>query len=151
MSEVCNAARRGRRINMASRFLAFLGFAILVASLITLNVAKAAPDPFKISDVSIKDKSASVEATIESFEETKIKSSATFYHTNDLITYTIKLENTTDKAYIIDSIMDDNTNSYLSYTYSTHSGETIAAGASLDLDVTVTYKNSIPRTGCQRV
>ncbi len=129
---------------MASRFLAFLGFAILVASLITLNVAKAAPDPFKISDVSIKDKSASVEATIESFEETKIKSNVTFYHTNDLITYTIKLENTTDKAYTIDSIMDDNTNSYLSYTYSTHSGETIAAGASLDLDVTVTYKNSIP-------
>ena len=119
-----------------------LGFLITAISLIALNV-NAVPNPFKITDASITDFSSGVDVTIGGFEDTKINSTATFYHVNDQVTYAITLSNTSEKDYTINTITDDNENPYLSYSYPTHAGEQIAAGSSLVLNVTVTYTDSI--------
>ncbi|MCR5832952.1 MAG: BspA family leucine-rich repeat surface protein [Candidatus Saccharibacteria bacterium] len=120
-----------------------LGLVIFAFAWIALNVT-AASSPFKISDATITNKTGGVDATINSFEDTKINSSATFYQVNGSITYAVTLQNTTDKNFKISAITDDNSNPYLAYSYASHAGEEVVAGGNLKLDVTVTYVNNIP-------
>ena len=142
MSGVWNAAQRRRRVNIG-RILLSLGFLITAISLITLNAVNAATNPFRITDVSITAKSSEVDANVSGFEDTKIISGVTFYHLDDSVTYQITLNNSDIESHTINSITDDNASPYLTYNYSTHAGEEIAAGADLVLEVEVVYSTEV--------
>ena len=143
MSGVCDAAQRGRRVNIFSRVFIPLGFLITAVSLIALNTVNAASSSFKVTDAAITAQSAGVDASIGSFDETKITSDVIFYHLNDSVTYRVELQNTGEDAVTISSISDNNASPYLTYNYSTHAGEEIAAGGTLPLEVEVVYSTAV--------
>ena len=141
---MCWTAQKKRGIgSVINHALVLLGVSFLTFSLITLNTVSAATGPFKITDASIAAKSTDVDATIVSFEDAEINSEATFHRLNDSVTYLVTISNIGDKSYTINSITDNNTNTHLTYNYSTHAGEEIAAGSDLALEVEIVYTDVV--------
>ncbi|MBO7561012.1 InlB B-repeat-containing protein, partial [Candidatus Saccharibacteria bacterium] len=144
MSGVLLAARARRRLKQFGRISAPLGFLITATSLIILNTAIAAGNPFKVVNAEITDRSTGVEASIGSFSDTKISSDVTFYQLGDSVSYAVTLANNGGQDILINSITDDNSNSYISYIYNNHAGTELAAGDSLTLDIVAKYSTEIP-------
>ncbi len=138
------AARARRRLKQFGRISAPLGFLITATSLIILNTAIAAGNPFKVVNAEITDRSTGVEASIGSFTDTKISSDVTFYQLGDSVSYAVTLANNGGQDILINSITDDNSNSYISYIYNNHAGTELAAGDSLTLDIVAKYSTEIP-------
>lgn len=123
---------------------ACIGFMLIAASLITLNVAVAADNLFKLMDAKITASSDGVISEISDIDGAKVTTSATFHKVGDSITYQATIKNTSDKDYIISGVSDDNQNDYVEYSYTVPSDKSVAAGESFTLDVVATYKTAIP-------
>ena len=122
---------------------------IVLALIITLALAigptirtLAAETIFKIQNAELTSISDGAEGTIASFDESNIISNVVFHHLNDSATYKITLKNADSKDHIIETITDDNENSYISYNYNKHENELINAGNNLVFDLTATYSTA---------
>ena len=118
-------------------------FAIVFASAILASNAAAATTIFQIQAAEIAEISTSASGTVSDFDESSITSSVTLHRLNDTVKYKLTLKNTDTIAHTIESISDDNTNSYITYEYDDHTDEVVAAGDSFDLLVTATYTTSV--------
>lgn len=125
----------------------FCGVAILVfALLFAIPKAFAVTSVFQITAAEITAKSATVDSDISAFDGTSVTSNVTFHQLSDTITYKLTLENTDSKEHELESITDDNSNTYVSYNYDDHAGEIIAAGDSFEFEFTVKYENAVSDT-----
>ena len=81
-----------------------------IFSIISINKALAKVDIFKLNNVSISDKSDDVEAKIDSFDKSNIKTDITYHKINDYVVYKLTIKNNDSKDYTIKSIANSNTN-----------------------------------------
>ena len=117
-------------------------FTFLLSTL-SFSSAFAAGNPFELTNLSIADKSSTVEGTAGLNANGEIENNVVFHAVGDWVKYLLELKNTSSEELTISSIADNNSSSYITYSYSDHTGEVIAAGASLQLEVTATYANAV--------
>ena len=77
--------------------------------------ASANQTVFKLTGVSITEKSNDVIASVDDFDSDDIKLDAEFHRINDYITYKLIIKNTSSHDYTLKTISDNNTNSYIAY------------------------------------
>ena len=131
------------------KYKRYVQTSIVLVLIITLALAigptirtLAAETIFRIQNAELTSISDGAEGTIASFDESNIISNVVFHHLNDSATYKITLKNSDSKDHIIETITDDNENSYISYNYNKHENELINAGNDLVFDLTATYSTA---------
>lgn len=130
-----------------NKILARLFSIVFVASFVIpiLNSANtfAAANALVIDNAEIVEYSPTAEGYIDSFEGGTITGDITFHQLNDYVKYNITIKNVTDIKQTIESITDNNTSEYITFTYDAHEDFEVAAGDSFDLLITVTYTKLI--------
>lgn len=116
-------------------FMVFLSFLFLGIK------ASANQTIFKLTNVSISEKSENVISNVDSFDNDDIKLNLEFHKIDDYIIYKLNVKNTSSHDYTVKSITDNNTNSFISYEYDKHENEVVKAGNSLEVNLKVIYKN----------
>ena len=123
-------------------------FFIILLTLITLfSLAKmgkvlAGEETFKLTNATIEDKSATVDAEIEGIAGSVVNSKATFHKLDDYVIYKITIKNTSSKTYDLKSIEGNDNNSYLIYDY-TYDTSKLEPSETKDVLIKVTYKNEV--------
>ena len=139
--------RKRCNFSAISRALSVLFVAGFLVSLFSTLNAFSTANLFKIKDATLSELSANAEGSIKSFDETKIVSDVTFHKLNDSAKYTIKLQNTDSSDHIVNSIVNDNTNAYISYVHDSYANTTVKAGESFDFVVIAKYTNAVTNMG----
>lgn len=122
----------------------FLALAIAANTALIPTKVHAAT-ALQATEASITDKSATASAEIVTTDGnsitdgTTIRSKVTFTRANDFVTYRVRIDNVTDKAYTVEAITDDNTSANVTYEYDQHAGATLPATAAFYFDVTARY------------
>ena len=133
--------RRSWRSRICGLTACIFAASFLVALVPTI-AANAEGIIFKIQGAEITAISDNATGAIASFDDSKIVSEVTFHKLGDSATYKVTLKNTDSKDHTIQSITDNNANSYISYSYDKHANETITAGSNLELIFTAKYETA---------
>lgn len=133
--------RRSWRSRICGLTACIFAASFLVALVPTI-AANAEGTIFKIQSAEITAISDNATGAIASFDDSKIVSEVTFHKLGDSATYKVTLKNTDSKDHTIQSIADNNANSYISYSYDKHANETITAGSNLELIFTAKYETA---------
>ncbi len=123
-------------------FLTCLLF-MLVFSVFNITKVFAGIDNIVIQDVSIVDKSSTVDASITGHNRDSLATNITYHNVNDYVEFKITLKNNDSKKYTIKTISDNNSNSNIIYEYDKHENEELASGSEKDLNIKITYKNEV--------
>ena len=113
---------------------------LLIVSIFGAFNVFAADVIFQITGISVKEKSDKVTVNDVSLSGGSINNDIIFTDQGDYITYDITIKNVTEDDYTIKSITDDNTSSYLEYTYDDLSNVKLNKGDSKTFNLTITYK-----------
>lgn len=105
--------------------------------------AFASANALVIENAEIIEYSSTAGGYIESFDGGAINGNIIFHQLNDYVKYNITIKNVTDVEQTIESITDNNTSKYITFSYDTHDKYEVAAGESFDLLVTTTYAKLI--------
>ena len=116
---------------------------VFVVSFFSTFSASAKSSLFKIQSTAISELSATAEGTVTSSDNANITSDITLKRLGDYAKYTITLKNTDNKDHTIESITNNNTNIYVSYTHNSYTNTLVKAGATFDFVVTAKYVNMI--------
>ena len=114
-----------------------------IFSIISVNRALAKVDIFKLDNISISDKSDDVEAKIDSFDKSNVKTDITYHKINDYVVYKLTIKNNDSKDYTIKSIVNSNINNNISYEYDTYENEIIKSNSTKDIYIKTIYKNKL--------
>ena len=95
---------------------------------------------FKITNISVKEKSSGVTVNDVSLSGETITNNIVFTDKDDYIKYEITLKNNTSDKYKILSVSDDNDSEYLDYTYDDLSDVELNGGDEKTFNLTITYK-----------
>ncbi len=132
---------------MQKRVLKKLFLALMVISLLlsVFSIGKilAAEPTFILSDAEIEDKSSGVEASIEEFTSNELITNTTFHKINDYVKYRLTIKNTSDTKYKLVLVNDNNSNENVTYEYDYNENEELLPGNTLDVMLTITYKEGI--------
>lgn len=123
----------------------FIGFAIcLFASFFVAsdNVA-AAGTTFSINNVVVNEKSATTDGGVVDFDSSNIGSNVEFHQLHDFISYNISVVNNTDDTIRIESVADDNTSHFLSYSYDFNKNVELHKNDETIIRLTVRYDNEL--------
>ena len=125
------------KIKKISRVL--FSLLLIVSILGTINVL-AEEVIFKITNISVNEKSSGVTVNDVSLSGETITNDVVFTDKDDYIKYEITLKNNTSDKYKILSISDDNDSEYLDYTYDDLSNIELNGGDEKTFTLTITYK-----------
>ena len=134
---------RKRSVFGVRRILSAVFAVSFVVALLGTISAFAGANVFKIQDAKLSELSTGVTGAISTFDETNIESNVAFHKLNDSAKYIITLKNTDSKEHVIESIMDDNDNAYVSYVYDSHVGAHVGAGEDFEFVVVAKYTNAV--------
>ena len=95
---------------------------------------------FKITNISVNEKSSGVTVNDVSLSGETITNDVVFTDKDDYIKYEITLKNNTSDKYKILSVSDDNDSEYLDYTYDDLSNVELNGGDEKTFNLTITYK-----------
>ena len=95
---------------------------------------------FKVTNISVKEKSDGVIVNNVSLNSGNITNDIVFTNKDDYIKYNITIKNNSDKDYTIKSISDDNDSANLEYTYDDLSNVVLSANEEKTFELTITYK-----------
>jgi len=126
-----------------TRIFGLLFLIMFICSLFTSISVLAQTDPFKISDVSVVNKSITVNGDVTDYDNDEVESDITFHSLSDFVTYKLVINNNLNKDITIIGISDDNDSDYIIYDYDSHENDVISANDSFDFLVTATYKNEV--------
>ena len=123
----------------------FLVLVIISILLSVFNFGKilAAEPTFKLDDAKIEDKSSGVDASIEEFTYNKLITNTTFHKINDYVKYRLTIKNTSDTKYKLVLVDDNNSNENVTYEYSYNKDEELLPDSTVDVILTITYKEGI--------
>ena len=133
---------------MKKKFLIIyaLFIALLVFSISMIYKTFANSDLITITNVTVQDKSASVETNSTTFGDKSISSNTIFHSVGDYVVYKITLNNRDSKDYYIKSITDNNSVSYITYEYTNDPDELFKAATTRDILVKIKYNNAVLNT-----
>lgn len=94
---------------------------------------------FKITNISVKEKSDKVTVNDVSLSGGSIVNDIIFTEKDDYIKYNITIKNMTSDEYTIKSIIDDNTSPYLEYTYDDLCNVKVEAGKEKTFELQIKY------------
>ena len=123
----------------SQKIAAILLIAAMVGVFVGSANASAEGAIFKVQAASISSKTDGVSAKVSSFDDSKIITDVTFNDVGDKVAYRITIKNTGKNDHRISSIIDDNQNPHITYSYSGYENLTVAAGESFVFDVTAKY------------
>lgn len=126
-----------------TRIFGLLFLIMFICSLFTSISVLAQTDPFKLSNVSVVNKSITVNGDVTDYDNDEVESDITFHSLNDFVTYKLVINNNLDKDVTIIGISDDSNSDYIIYDYDKHENNVVAGNNSFDFLVTATYKNEI--------
>ena len=115
---------------------------ISVCSFLKVGSVLAGEKVFKLTNAEIEEKSSTVEATIDGFDDDLVNSKAVFHKVDDYIIYKITIKNTSNSEYELKSIDSDRTNQYLTYEY-TYDDTKLEPSSTMDILIKVTYENEV--------
>lgn len=124
----------------AERILTIFAIIMFLFSIFNIGRVFASSDTLKITDVSISETSANVEASISKFDDDSISSNITYHKLNDYVVYKVTLKNVDDEKHIIDLIVDNNTSSNLEYEYKSYKNTILEPGDSIDVYIKEIYR-----------
>ena len=124
------------KIKYISRILCSL---LLVVSIFGIYKAKAEDAIFKITNISVKEKSDKVSVIDVSLSGGNIKNDVVFTDKDDYIKYNITIKNNSDNDYTIKSISDNNSSPNLEYTYNGLSNVKVEAGKEKTFELQIKY------------
>lgn len=132
-----------KRGNTLTRlFSLFFAFSFVV-SILNSAAASATANALVIDDAEIIEYSPTASGYIDSFDGGSITGNITFHQLNDYVKYKVVIKNVAELEQTIESITDNNTSDYLTFSYDNHSNYTVAANEKFDLIITVTYTTLI--------
>lgn len=123
-------------INNISRLLCTL---LLIFSMFSVVNVLASEVIFQITKIEVKEKSDKVTVNDVSLSGGTITNDIVFTDEDDYITYNITIKNNTEDDYTVKSISDNNTSTYLKYTYDDLSNVKIESGKEKTFNMTITY------------
>jgi len=124
------------KIKYISRILCSL---LLVVSIFGIYKAKAEDAIFKLTNISVKEKSNKVSVIDVSLSGGNIKNDVVFTDKDDYIKYNITIKNNSDNDYTIKSISDNNSSPNLEYTYNGLSNVKVEAGKEKTFELQIKY------------
>lgn len=136
---------KSKRINKISICTLLFLFVFIISLFSSIN-AFADNTDFKIEDAIILEKSELVDGNISSFDNDTIINDVTFHKLDDYVTYKIVIKNKTNDDLMINSIVDDNNNSYIVYEYDKHENYNVKGNKSFEFLVKAIYKNELTDT-----
>jgi len=117
----------------------FLMLFVFFVGIITVN---AETKNIKVTSVTVKEKSTTIEVADPVISDNEITSNITFNKLNDYVTFELTLKNNESEKYKITSITDNNTNANLEIEYD-YSNDFIASSDETKVRVKLTYKNQL--------
>ena len=123
-------------IKQSSKLLCFI---LLIFSIFGIVNVLAEENIFKITNISVKEKSNGVNVKDVSLSDGVINNNISFDNKDEYIKYDITLKNNTNSKYKILSISDDNDSEYLDYTYDDLSNIELNSGEEKTFNLTITY------------
>ncbi len=138
-------AVKKKKIIKTRLFTLFFSVMFIISLFMGLN-ALAETNPFRLTNVTIEEKSDTVTGTIENLDIDKLESDITFHKLNDYVKYKITLKSNINKDITIISITDDNNNKYVAYEYDNLENKKVTKDSSFDFIVKAIYKNELNDT-----
>ena len=132
-----------RKIVSFNSFMILFFFVIAIVSSFACINTNAENKAFKITNVTLEEKSDDVTGDISGFDGEDIKNNITFHKVNGYVIYKITIKNTNTKDINIKSITDNNSNEYITYEYNKHENYNVKSGNTFDLYVKATYKKEL--------
>ena len=123
---------------MKKIFRIFFSLLLIFSVFGVVNVL-AAEGVFKITNISVKEKSNGVTVNDVSLSEGVIVNNIIFTNEDDYIKYDITIKNNTSNKYKILSISDNNESNYLDYTYDDLSNVELDSNEEKTFNLTITY------------
>ena len=117
---------------------------LLLFSIFSVVNVLASEVIFQITKIEVKEKSDKVTVNDVSLSGGSITNDIVFTDKDDYITYNITIKNNTEDDYTIKSISDDNTSTYLKYTYDDLSNVKVESGKEKTFNMTITYIQETP-------
>ena len=116
---------------------------MLVFSVFKVGKVLADNRDFRLSNVSIGEKSSDVTASIVSYDNDDIITNITFHKVNSYVVLNLSIRNDGDDDYTIETITDNNDSDTIVYEYDKHEGEAYKSGDTLEVNLKATYKNGV--------
>ncbi|MBR3049103.1 MAG: InlB B-repeat-containing protein [Bacilli bacterium] len=132
-----------KKIVSFNSLLILLFFVMAIVSSFACINTNAENKVFKITDVTLDEKSDDVTGGISGFDGDQINNNITFHKVNGYVVYKITIKNTATKDIDIKSITDNNSNEYITYEYDKHENYNVKSGKTFDLYVKAIYKKEI--------
>ena len=129
--------------NTSKKLFLILLVISLLLSVFHVGKILAAEPTFKLSNAVIDSKSSGVEAVIESFTDNKLITDTTFHKLNDYVKYVLTIKNTSNTKYKLVLVDDNNSNDNVTYEYEYNKDEDLLPNNSVDVVLTITYKEGI--------
>lgn len=123
------------------KHILLLGLIFFMFSILISTNIYAADESLTIKDVSIEEKSETVEIKEITFENSTINSYVACHKLNDFVKYKITIQNNDDVDYYISNITDNSQNDFFTYSYSEVNDMKIEAKGTAIFYLTTTYNN----------
>jgi len=117
----------------------FLMLFVFFVGILTVN---AETKNIKVTSVTVKEKSTTIEVADPVISDNEITSNITFNQLNDYVTFELTLKNNESEKYKITSITDNNTSNNIEVEYD-YSEDFISSGDEGKVKVKLTYKNQL--------
>ena len=123
---------------IASTVLVFL----FVLSIVSIGRVFASLDSLKITDATISEKSQNVSASLLNFDDDSLSSNITYHKINDYVVYKVTLKNIDSEKHIIDFVIDNDANEYITYEYDKYKNTILNPGDEVDIYIKEIYTKS---------
>ncbi len=133
-------------INKKIFYARLLSFFFLFAVLLLIykcSIVFADLKTFTIKDVSIIEKSDTVNGDITNNTDSKVDNDVVFHKLDDYLTYKLVISNNTNRKITIKSIEDNSTDQFIEYLYDGHEDEIVEPNDTFELTIKATYKNEL--------
>ena len=126
-------------MKVIKRFFSFVLIFIFTVALTfcAQNVVSAASS-FEVTDVTVGETSEGAHAYISGFEGLSIENRVIFHAVDDYVDLVLTVKNNSKNLRKITDIVDNNTNTFVSYSYNKHTGEEVAPGERFELTIRIT-------------
>ena len=121
---------------------AFFAIALIASAGFLGCRASAANNPLNVNAANIAVKSDGVTAEISKVENNEVTNNIKFNKLGDSVSFRLTIENTSDEKLTIESIVDDNANELIVYSYDDYAGTEVAASESFDFILKATYETA---------
>lgn len=98
-----------------------------------------ASSKIKLTGIEIADRSSTIDASISDFSSDSVVTDIAYHKYNDFVTFRLTIHNDDSRDYIIKSITDNNSNSYLDYEYDSYENTVLKANSDVQILIRSKY------------